>query len=131
MLQWVIWAMCLKVVTLTRVSYEMLSEGQTITVPLQNYFENAAGVSLNRDKSSPDFEKSLKLTNSSSPFSNVTEIEMSVLINNVKINFNEHSYYASKTIYNQPVKIFLLDNNILMMYVYTEHCTDDEKVPKA
>ena len=51
-------------------------------------------------------------------------------INDVTINFNEHLHYSSKSIYNQPIKIFLLDNNILMMYVYKEHCTiydEDEK----
>ena len=47
---------------------------------------------------------------------------MEYLYKGTKIKLSEVDYYIAKTLYNQPVKLFLLKNNFIMLHIYKEHC---------
>lgn len=40
------------------------------------------------------------------------------------IRLSDHQIYKTGSVYDQPVKIFLLNENYVMMLIYMEHCRD-------
>lgn len=46
---------------------------------------------------------------------------MTCQVSGKTLNLSNTQYYATKSLYNQPIKIFLLQNNVIMMYIYKEN----------
>lgn len=55
------------------------------------------------------------------PYQQVSTMAMSCKVSGKTINLSNTHYYATKSLYNQPIKIFLLQNNVMMMYIYKEN----------
>jgi hypothetical protein len=45
---------------------------------------------------------------------------MEVHYDNKTVKLSDWTIYSTKSFYNQPVLIFLLENNFVMMYIYND-----------
>lgn len=110
----------LSIQQVTNLSYEILSEGEEIQLNLQDYFQFANESKINEDKSSPNYKEIFDVYKNNEPYRQINIQAMEFQYGNKTIKLSDYSYYSTKAFYNQPLKLFLLDNNFILMYVYND-----------
>lgn len=100
-----------------------MSKGENISIRLQEYFKDANSARIIYENSTANIDELFVTSNTSShPYREVYTQSMEYLYKGTKIKLSEVDYYAVKALYNQPVKLFLLRNNFILLHIYKEHC---------
>ena len=100
-------------------NYALLNSEQTISLSLEDYFTNPVDVKVDDSNSTEDVTEILKIQLSKEPITNISSVELVANISdNTTMNFNDYEMLMERSIYNHPIKVFLMNKNVIFSLRY-------------
>ena len=100
-------------------NYALLNSEQTISLSLEDYFTNPVDVKVDDSNSTEDVTEILKIQLSKEPITNISSVELVAnMSENTTMNFNDYEMLMERSIYNHPIKVFLMNKNVIFSLRY-------------